>query len=645
MLTPAPKSTPDRWGAENRVYPRSAGRPGPRDPNVTPYIIAFERFFVDPRYEVAIFVGGTQISKTDGFLDVIGWRIDTRPRPILYIGPSKDFVTEQFEPRLMTLFDESKRLSDRVARGKKNKKVRKIVNGVSIRLAWSGSASSMASDQAGDIFIDEYSKMFRQKQKSGDPFVLGKARADTFADRKIAVASTPEDGTVGIENDAASGLAFWAKAEPDQVECATWRRWQTGTRHHWAWQCPHCASWFIPRYRDLKFPDGASPSEARWSTYLCCPVSGCVIDEDQKAVMNATGRYVAPGEFCRDGGTIGGDPEATTTLSLWVSGLASPFLSWGERVEEIEGARATGDPMAVKAAYNKVGELYSPRPPVEISEADLASKTIGYRLKQVPPEVLRLTLGADVQGNRIVYVVRGWGSSARSWLIDRDEVWGPTRDDDVWSRFGMVLQQTFAGLRIERAMIDSGFRPDKKDAGDYHKVYAFCRRWNWLAMPTKGHDRQTSPLLIKQIEVTAEGKKETFGLNLAHVDTDYFKSLVHSRLWTPTGQAGSFYIPSDAGEVYRKQLLSEFRGDDGKWHSVYRENHFFDAEVLATVAGFMLKAHSFPEGMRRDGADDLPDDTGAAPTSKPQSPPASAPAPAKSDMRSRMAQRALRLNR
>jgi hypothetical protein len=151
--------SPDEWARKNRTYPLSAGVPGPRNPSLTPYIIPFLRFFDDPQYEVCTLITGTQMSKTDGVLDVMGWRLDTKPRPQLYVGPSKDFVSEQFEPRLMKLFDEAPRLAALVARGKRNKKTRKTVAGVSVRLAWAGSATSLASDQAGDVYIDEFDKM------------------------------------------------------------------------------------------------------------------------------------------------------------------------------------------------------------------------------------------------------------------------------------------------------------------------------------------------------------------------------------------------------------------------------------------------------------------------------------------------------
>ena len=43
---------------ENRVYPLSSGRPGPKDPARTAYMIPFMRAFDDPNYNTVAFVCG-----------------------------------------------------------------------------------------------------------------------------------------------------------------------------------------------------------------------------------------------------------------------------------------------------------------------------------------------------------------------------------------------------------------------------------------------------------------------------------------------------------------------------------------------------------------------------------------------------------
>ncbi|WP_244424713.1 terminase gpA endonuclease subunit [Methylobacterium nodulans] len=647
------------------MYPLSAGVPGSRDPGLTPYIIPFERFFEDPRYEVCALITGTQSSKTDGILDVIGWRLDTRPRPQLYVGPSKDFVSEQFEPRLMKLFDEAERLAGLVARGKRNKKTRKTVNGVSVRLAWAGSATSLASDQAGDVYIDEYDKMLRGVRGEGDPFTLAKARADTYADRKIAVTSTPKRGRVETERCERSGLEFWKVADPSVLDSPIWVKWQSGTRHHWAWRCPSCSEWFIPRLKDLKAPKDATPAQARRETFLCCPVHGCVITEELKPEMNARGVFVAPGQTIRPDGAVEGEAPDSTVLSLWVSGLASPFVTWGERVEELMLARLTSDHEAIQGSVNKAGEVYAEAPMNAPKAESVRAKIVPYRLGEVPREVMRLVAGIDVQRRSIYYVVRGFGARGASWLIEAEELLGPTDGEEIWDDLADALTSAYGGLHIEKALIDSGFRPDKPDAGDVHKVYEFCRRYDWLVSPTKGRATRTQPLTVKKHEVDAKGRAARFSVDLATLDSDFFKSLVTSRLLTPIGRPGSLHVPSDVPARYCQQLVSEVReivAGKPVWTPISAENHFLDCEALAAAAGYLLNVQRIPEGVMRDWDDTAPPPLPAAgsapqvPFEEPPKPVPEVPAPAgppqavvaqkslRETLAARMAARAARLN-
>jgi phage terminase large subunit GpA-like protein len=102
------------------------------------------------KYRRAVMVCGAQMGKTDELLDVIGERLDTRPAPIMYVGPSRDFNTDQFEPRLMALFDQAPSLAGKLARGQRNKKTKKLISGVPIRLAHAGSSTSLKSDSGRD---------------------------------------------------------------------------------------------------------------------------------------------------------------------------------------------------------------------------------------------------------------------------------------------------------------------------------------------------------------------------------------------------------------------------------------------------------------------------------------------------------------
>jgi phage terminase large subunit GpA-like protein len=542
---------------------------------------------------------------TDTALDILGWRQATSPRPSLYVGPSKEFVSTIVEDRISEMLANTRGLR---VDPLKSTKLLKIVNGVRVRLGWGGSPSSLASDQAGDIIVDEYDKMFRAQRRAGDPYVLALARGDTYADRKMLVTSTPEQGRVEVTKDEASGLEFWKVADTEMVESRIWRRFQTGTMHHAVWHCPHCTSWFVPRMKDLMTFKGAKPGDALRKTWIVCPKSGCVIEEESRDEMNANVRFVAPGQQITSDGFVTGDAVSTDVLSVWVSGLMSPFVAWGKRKADLMTAVLTGEPEAIQGVMNSAGECWSPVEVKQLTEDALRLKCMDYDDGQVPKQVVLVTMGVDVQGNRLVCVIRGWGAGGQSYRLKAFEIFGLTRDPKVWAELAVVFDWTFGGLRISRCFVDAGFRPDKREAGDYHKVLDFCRRYKHVAYATRGKARQSKPILKGMEQVTAQGKADKYGLETLTLDTDFFKSRWFAALDTEPGLPMSAHFPREIEADYAKQIISEVRSDDGEWVQVYRQNHYLDAESLAGAAAYMLKASEIPANRMRVVDDEDEDD-------------------------------------
>lgn len=616
-MKPSERQHPDQWAARNRTYPETAGVPGPRDPALTPYMIDFGRAVASGRHPRVVGLTAAQCGKTDTFLDLMGHRLDQKPSPILYVGPSKEFNTDQFEPRLTALLDEAPSLAAKVVRGRKMKQTLKTIAGVRVRLAHAGSSTALKSDPVSLALIDEYDEMTANVRGQGDVLGLVEARGDTYADFTVAITSTTSIGHAETEVDPVSGLEFWKVGDPADIESRIWRLWQEGNRYHWAWPCPHCGEYFVPRLKCLEIPKNATPEQAKRDVRLICPSNGCVIEDDApgktKAAMNARGVMIAPGQWIEEGAVKGAPPDSLT-CSFWTSGLASPFVSWGERAARLVSARLSGDPDRIQTAVNaQFGELYLPFEAGDLPSADeLMARALPYRSGEVVPEGLRLVAGVDVQKNSLYYVIRAFGGRATSWLVQYGQIFGRTSDDEVWLELADLLFTPFDGMPIERMLVDSGYRPDKPDAGDIHKVYEFTRLYPQLVIPTKGRDTQAMPVRFSEIEVTPRGKKNPISIRLAHVDSDFFKSLVHSRLRIDIDKPGALHVPSDITEDYARQLLSEVRivtfGEKPKWVPIRRENHFLDCESLAAVGGYLLNVQRIPDGMRRDGPTEPPPD-------------------------------------
>lgn len=595
-----PRQNPDDWARSNRVYPDTAGVPGPREPSLTPYMIPWGRALMSGAAQIAVMVCAAQTGKTDTFLDIIGERLDNHPAPVIYVGPSKEFNTDQFEPRLMAMFDEAKSLSGKLVRGRLMKKTRKVVAGAPVRLAHAGSSTALKSDPAALAIVDEYDEMLHNIKGQGDPLGLVMARGHTYADFVAGVASTPTIGASDVDENG-----FWKLQDPTDIDSPVWRLWQQGTRKHWSWECPDCEEYFIPRFSCLKW-EGHLPAEALRSAYVECPLCGSIIENDIKRELNNSGMYVAPGQKVKNGVLIGDMPDASIE-SFWVSGLCSPFTTFGQLAEAYVSAVRIKDPEKIQTAINsKFGELYRVGWDANAPKYQTVAEHKGSYFKgDLPDGILHLVTTVDVQKNRLIYLTRGWGARSTSWMLDWGEFFGETEHEEVWTALSDYISNNVCGLPLKLCLIDSGFRPGKKDSVPVNRVYDFCRKFPRLVRPTKGSSNPMQvPLKVSRFDVTTRGTANKFGLELVRLDTDHFKSWVHERLNWPDDQLGSWYIPEDTDDEYMKQIVSESRVKlaSGKvlWVEHSSQNHFLDCEAMQAAAAHLLNfSRIAPTAVRR----------------------------------------------
>lgn len=603
VLRPPPKRFTDEWAAQSVVLPPTAAEPGQYNPSRTPYAVPIMRAFDDPRWSVIVVVMGSQMGKTLSFAIIIGRRLDDDPVPIMYVGPDRNFVEDTFEPQFMGLLKACKSLARKTPGGKLQKKVRKTINGAVLRLAWAGSASQLAGQPAGMVLIDERDRMGNLKGE-GDPVTLGAARLFSYANGKLGVISTPLEGNVETERNPITGLVHWRPADPDDLGSPSWLLWQEGTRFEWAWPCPHCRRYFVPRFASLKWQGGGAEkkvtaAQAARTAYLVCDNPDCdthagvPIEEGHKAWMNERGRFVAPGQTVADDGTVIGPLPDSETASFWVSGLASPFVTFGGRAAAFVKAVRSGDPAKIQGVINTAfGELFrvgGAAPAVSIVEG----RKLPYRSGDLPAGVQRLALTVDVQKDRLYYVIRGWGYRWESWLIKAGEIFGETDQDHVWNDLAAILDGEYGGAKIDLCLVDYGYRPGDKEARPTHAVADFCRRMGFhRARPIRGKATLKTPIGTFQMDVMASGKRREYGVRGHELDTDYFKSWVYARMEWPADQPGGWHLPDDATEDYCKQVVSESRMALPSGRAVWQRhgpNHYLDCEMMQVAAAMLMQ--------------------------------------------------------
>ncbi len=598
-MIPPPKRWTDEWAAANVILPPKSAEPGPYRPERVPYTIPIMRAFDDPRWRMVVFVMGSQMTKSTSVLNVIGKRQDDNPVPIIYFGPSRNFVETVIEPRLTDMLWGSQSLRGKTVWGKKNRKTLKMVSGAEVRLGWAGSATELAGQPAGLVFVDERDRMAADINGEGDPVELARARGETYPGFCVGVTSTPLIGNVETERNPKSGLTHWRIAEAEDLESPTWKLWQEGTRCEWAWPCPHCGVFFIPRFSGLKF-DSATPATALKSAHFECVACGCFIEDYHKTAMNARGVYVAPGQSIELDGTVTGPALDGEVISFWASGLASPFVSWGARASDYIRAVRSGDQTRLQTVINtRMGELFRSGGGGEVKEwARIAALAGTYETGDVPYGVQKIALTVDVQKMGLYYVVRGWGHRWESWLLSAGYIAGETDRSEVWNDLATLIDGGVDGLPIGLTLIDSGYQPGDKWRRPSHAVYDFCRRYpGGRVRAIKGVSTASTPIKTASATINYKGKpSKRAGVMLHILDSDFHKSWVMARLDWPQGDPGGWHVPDDVTEDYCRQIVAETRimkpSGAPVWVRHHRDNHYLDAEAMQVAAASLMQVQA-----------------------------------------------------
>lgn len=629
-----PPRTPAQWADEKRILPKGSAEPGRFRSSRAPWMIPFTAEAAGRKRRRVVGVMGSQTGKTDGLLNIAGQRLEDDPAPILYVGPTKSNVEKVIEPRVMKMLRSVPSLFEQLDKSKASSKTLKQIAGVSLRFAWAGSATEVASQDAALTQTDELDRMKANVKGEGSPLALIEGRLESHPDGVSVVTSTPTEGNVETYVDE-FGQERWKVAAPSDVASPIWRLWQEGTRHEWAWPCPDCCEYFIPRSKYLWWPKDATAQQAKREARLVCPHCGVHIEDSAKGQMNARGVAIAPGERVTRDGIVEGRCEENDVYSLWVSGLCSSWRTFGERARALVEAQLSGDDERIKAVLNtRFGELYRVGGNDGPQAENVKQCKAPYAFGEMPAGVTDITCYVDVQKTRLYYSVRGWGDAMESWLLEAGELHGETEHDDVWELLAEFRDREFGnGLRIRRLGIDSGYRPGDKWRRPDNQVYAFCRRFRGWALATKGYQRLPKPLSPSLIDVTLAGKTYKAGLQLWRLDSDYFKSWVHARLSWPDTQPGGWHVPNDVTDDYCEQITAEARvvkpSGQVVWVRLRSANHYLDCEAgnaaMAQVLG-LHRRRARKKPLAPGGGVDTPQSaartTAQAARSQPSQPPA-----------------------
>ncbi len=421
------------------------------------------------------------------------------------------------------------------------------------------------------VIFDEVDGYPPSAGNEGDQINLGIRRTDFYWNRKIILGSTPLiAGASRIEEMFLSG---------DQ------RRYHV--------PCPSCGHKDFLSFRERG--DGRGhfmrwPEECPDDAYFVCRGNGCIIEHRHKYAMIAAGEWLAEAPFTNH-----------ASFHIWAAYSYGANATWGQIAKEFIKAKKEG-PEKLRTFVNTVlGETWQERGDAPDWER-LYGRRETYPIGTVPTGAIVLTAGTDVQKDRFVVEVVGWGRNKESWSVDYFEIHGDTSDAKTWARLDEALARTYptangGGLPIALMAIDSGYNTQE--------VYNWARMHGpTRVIPIKG--QSTARVLIgvpKAVDVKQSGKRIARGHRVWPVGVDIAKAELYGWLRLPPPEPGEEFAPGychfpEYAPEYFRQLTAEHLVKIRKkrtgvttfeWQvQPGRENHVLDARVYARVAVALL---------------------------------------------------------
>jgi len=168
-------------------------------------------------------------------------------------------------------------------------------------------------------------------------------------------------------------------------------------------------------------------------------------------------------------------PEVTNHHGYKLNALVSllPHTGWTALARNYVAAKRGGPSMMQVFVNQTLANTWR----VALNKLDaetLRQRVEDFGLAKIPPWCLMLTVGADIQDDRIEASVVGWGIGCSPTVLGHAIINGSTVDDDTWQRFDKWLKRKYKHpngwhMKIDAAAIDSG-----GGAGRTQKVYDFC---------------------------------------------------------------------------------------------------------------------------------------------------------------------------
>lgn len=533
-----------------------------------PYQRGILNAFHEPGVEIAVVMGSSQWGKTACAVNVVAYHMAHDPCPILVVEPTvdpmaKDFAKNRLEPVIAASPILRDRVSKKRAKDASNTILQKTFRGGSLSIGGANSAASLAARSTRLLVLDEIDRYPPELPGEGSTMAIAMKRTSAYRRRRrVLMTSSPTLKGGSID---------------------TW--FKRGDQRRFYVPCPSCGhmhafTWACVRWQKCKVAEGweDDPKTAR----LHCPECDYSIGDAERVAILARGEW-RPETERRE--------QSIVSFHLWEA--YSPLSSLSEIVSTFLRARElqkAGDQSEMHTWQNTtLGEPVEPDAGDGVEPHVLLMRREPFGEADMPEGACCLTMGVDVQDDRIEVLVVGWGPGEESWLVDRQILPGDTSQPEPWKELDQVLDHQYlhaSGQRlgVQATCIDSaGHRTTL--VYDYAARQAARRVFAVI-----GRDGQRPIVSSPSPRKWGREKRQ---VPLYTVGVDAAKAIIVSRLKLTEKGMGYVHIPLQdwaddelAAQLTSERLVTKFsKGVPSQvWKKMRPRNEALDCTVYALAA-------------------------------------------------------------
>lgn len=611
LLFPTERLTTTEYAEKHIVLSSEVtANPGRVSCDRTPCFKGFLKYVDDPTTRVVIAKKSAQIGWTQVVNFFMENKIVNDPQNIIIAFPCESLAKSYSEEKWRPAVKNSQTLTRLIGDPSKSRFDFFKFPGGWLKFSSAGSVNGLTSSSAAFLIAEEPDRFSRDLKGQGGSLDIFLERCKTFPNSLLIYGGTPvEEGFSNVDDayELSNKFVFMCKCHEcgefhvfgfdnlkadvymDKRVSKTFGIYDPETAYY---ECPHCKARWTEEQKNANLLESTKYHDEGWLATAESHFIGFAFN----ALMSTFG-------------------AGATMVSLMSKKL------------EAEVELAKGKDAKIKSfVNNSMGLSYAPRDS-SVDVKTLVQCRLNYPEMTVPAGGLVLTMGVDVQLNRLAVVINARGRNGLVWKVWWGELFGnpPDPADDVWTQLEeLYLRRIPHAFSTEEKPIMLAISAMSIDTGNWTSVvYGWVKRIAKLkpyTFATKGDSSAgatsreifTMPTDPEADTNRGERKKlyETMKVNLYVIGVQKAKREVLRKvaltvkdfrdksLKQPlSGIKDRAYHYAGIREDYEEQLLSEReKGNPARFTLIAgRRNEAFDCEVLDLHASYGLKLHTYQE--------------------------------------------------